>query len=76
MYRFQQMAINNQQAFYELLRAGLWEQNVRLADYEPLDFSIINHIAEGQSVVGLVTAGMEHVSDVKLPKEIVLSFVG
>jgi len=70
------MANNNQQAFYELLRAGLWEQNVRLADYEPFDFSIINHIAEGQSVVGLVTAGMEHVSDIKLPKEIILSFAG
>ena len=33
-------------------------------------------LAEEQSVVGLVTAGLERVADVKVPKEVVLQFVG
>lgn len=33
-------------------------------------------MAQEQSVVGLVAAGMEHVLDVKVPKEEVLQFVG
>ena len=34
------------------------------------------NLAEEQSVVGLVAAGLEHVTDMKLPKEDVLQFVG
>ncbi len=68
-----------QQAFFELVRAGLWEKDARLSqfnDIDVLDFSAIMELAEEQSVVGLLTAGMEHVIDVKIPKDILLQFVG
>lgn len=67
---------NNQQAFFELMRAGLWEKEVKLSMYGDIDLMEIYRIAEEQSVVGLVAAGLEHITDVKLPKEVVLQFVG
>lgn len=67
---------NNTQAFFALLRAGLWEEEVRLSICGPIDFSVVYRIAEEQSVVGIIAAGIEHVSDVKIPKEVVLLFVG
>lgn len=67
---------NNQKAFFELLRAGLWEKEVRLSPYKNIDFSEVYRIAEEQSVIGLVAAGFEHVSDVKVPQQIALQFAG
>lgn len=64
------------QTFFELLRAGLWEKDTRLSHYKDIDFSSIMKLAEEQSVVGLITAGLEKVSDVKIPKEVILRFVG
>ena len=67
---------NNQKAFFELLRAGLWEKEVRLSPYNNIDYSVILNLAEEQSVVGLVAAGLEHVSDVKVPQQWALQFAG
>lgn len=67
---------DNQQAFFEIMRAGLWEKNVRLSQYKDIDFSTIYKLAAEQSVVGLITAGLERVKDVKIPKEVILQFVG
>ncbi len=67
---------NNQQAFFALVRAGLWEQNVQLQQFGKIDFQEIYRLAEEQSVVGLVAAGLEHVKDVQIPKVDVLTFVG
>lgn len=67
---------NNQQAFFELLRAGLWNKEARLSKFGAINLKEICRIAEEQSVVGLVAAGLEHVTDVKLPKEEVLLVVG
>lgn len=67
---------NNQQAFLALVRAGLWETDVRLLPYNTINFSQVLRLAEEQSVLGLVTAGIEHVVDVKIPKMDVLQFVG
>ena len=67
---------NNQQAFFELLRAGLWDKEARLSKYGAINLKEICRIAEEQSVVGLVAAGLEHVTDVKPPKEDVLLVVG
>lgn len=67
---------NNVEAFYALLRAGLWEQNVQLTPYGIIDYSSIYKLAEEQSVVGLIAAGLEHIVDAKVPKEDVLKFVG
>ena len=67
---------NNQQTFFELLRAGLWNKEARLSQFGAINLKEICRIAEEQSVVGLVAAGLEHVTDVKLPKEEVLLVVG
>ena len=67
---------NNQRAFFELVRAGLWEKEARLSQFDNIDFSAILKLAEEQSVVGLVTAGLEHVVDVKVPQEVLLQFIG
>lgn len=66
---------HNQQAFFALVKSGLWEQEIRLAHFDEVDFSIVYIIAEEQSVVGLVAAGLEHVSDIRPSKEITLQFV-
>lgn len=65
----------NQQAFFALLR-GLWEKEVRLAPYGEIDFSAVLDLAEEQSVVGLLAAGIEHVVDGKPQKKNVLQFIG
>ena len=66
----------NQEVFFALLRAGLWEQKACLSAYEPIDFPAVLELSEEQSVVGLVTAGLEHIVDVKVPKEEALQFIG
>lgn len=67
---------SNTKAFFELLRAGLWEREARLSQYIDIDFDAIMRMAEEQSVVGLITAGLEHVKDVKISQPVVLQFVG
>lgn len=64
------------EAFFSLVRAGLWETEARLLPFKEVDPSQALKLAEGQAVVGLVAAGLEHVVDVNLPKEEVLLFVG
>ena len=66
----------NQLVFFELLRAGLWKKEARLSQYKDIDYSAIMKLAEEQFVVGLITAGLEYVSDVKVPKEVLLQFIG
>lgn len=66
----------NQQAFFALLRAGLWEKEAQLAPYGEIDFSAVLDLAEEQSVVGLLAAGIEHVVDKKPQKRDVLQFIG
>ena len=61
--------------FFALLRAGLWEQGVRLMPYEPVDFSAVYDLADEQSVVGLVAAGLEYVEDRKVVKPEALPFL-
>lgn len=67
---------SNTQAFFELLRAGLWEKEARLSEYDSIDYAAIMQMAEEQSVVGLITAGLEQVKDVKIPQAMLLKFVG
>lgn len=66
----------NLQAFFELVRAGLWEKEARLSQFGDIDYAAILQLSEEQSVVGLVTAGLEHVVDVKVPQEWLLQFIG
>lgn len=61
--------------FFALLQAGLWEQGVRLSPYGKIDYSLLYDIADGQSVVGLIAAGLEHVEDTKIVKHDVRPFL-
>lgn len=67
---------NNLQAFFALVRAGLWEQEIQLAPYGEMDFAEVLQLSEEQSVVGLVAAGIEHITDGKPQKKDVLQFIG
>lgn len=67
---------NNTKAFLELVRAGLWEKEARLTQFGEIDYEEIMCLAEEQSVDGLVTAGLEHVVDTKVPQEWLLQFIG
>lgn len=67
---------NNTEAFLTLIRAGLWEKEARLLHYKNVDYGAVYELATEQSVVGLIAAGLEHVVDIKIPKENALSFAG
>ena len=62
-------------AFYALLRAGLWEQSIQLMPFEPLDFDALYKLSDDQSVVGLIAAGLEFVEDRKVTKPEALQFL-
>lgn len=64
------------QAFLDLLRAGLWEKEACFIPNDRLLFKNIYLLSKEQSVVGLVAAGIEHITDEKPPKDFVLSLVG
>ena len=67
---------NNVEAFLELVRAGLWDKEARLLSIGEVNYDEVMRLAEEQSVVGLVTAGLEHVTDVRVPQEKLLQFIG
>lgn len=64
----------SQQVFITLVKAGLWETEARLLLNEEVDYSEVLRLAEEQSVVGLVAAGLEHTDGV--PYETKLKFIG
>ncbi len=66
----------NQKAFLELIRAGLWEKDVSLSSCGEIDFDEICRLAQEQAVVGLLAAGMEHVTDVRVPQTLALTMAG
>lgn len=63
-------------AFLVLVRAGLWEKEARLLPLSDIDYEEVMKLAEEQSVVGLVTAGMERVVDTKIPQAVLLQLIG
>lgn len=67
---------DNISVFFELVRAGLWETEVRLSQYNRIDFNEVYRLAEEQSVVGLVAAGIDRIVDITVPQKIALTFVG
>lgn len=64
------------QTFFILLKAGLWEKDIELISYDKGVFAKALKIAEEQSVVGLIAAGVEHITDVKIPQDVALDLVG
>lgn len=69
------MLSTNQQAFFALVRAGLWEKEVKLSLFENIDWLRIYQLAREQALHGVVLAGIDH-SDVKPPKELLLQWIG
>lgn len=63
-------------AFLTLVKAGLWKNEARFLPFEGVDYARVFRLAQEQSVVGLVAAGLGHVQDVKIPKDVALSFAG
>lgn len=70
------MLHSNSDILFELIKSGLWGTGARLSNYGDIDYSFVMKMAEEQSVVGLVTAGLEHVQDVKIPQQWSLQFIG
>ena len=73
-----------EQVFFALIRAGLWE-DVKVNGYRlkvkesAIDWGEIMRLAEEQSVVGLVAAGIENLNanlNLKVPQEWALQFIG
>lgn len=62
-------------AFFALLKAGLWERSVQLLPYEPLDFEALYRIADEQAVVGVLAAGLEFVEDRRITKQEAMPFL-
>ena len=70
------MRDNTIEAFFVLVRAGLWSdgnQEIRIGG--TTDWNEVYELAQEQSVLGLVLAGLEH-SDIKPPKELLLQWIG
>ena len=67
---------NTDVAFFALLQAGLWESKVQMLSHGEIDFEAVLELAENQSVVGLIAAGIEHITDKRLEKKDVLKFIG
>lgn len=69
---------NNQEAFFALLRAGLWpeaEKQISLDD--PVDWGEIYRQASEQSVLGLVLAGIDYLPiEQRPPKVELLQWIG
>jgi len=70
------MGRKNTEAFFELVQAGLWEKEVQLSSYGKLVFGEIYRLASEQSVIGLVAAGLEYMTDVKVPQTLALNIAG
>lgn len=66
----------NTRTFFSFLTAGLWEKEIRLSNFNDIDFSAILRLAEEQSVVGLVAAGLEMAASSKVPQQWALQFAG
>ena len=70
----------NQRAFIELLRAGLWEKEVRLSNSKDINFSEVYRISEEQSVQGIVLQGIEELRakniELNVPKVLLLQWIG
>ena len=72
---------NNQEAFFALVRAGLWGGQGPVQEFKKVDWGEVYRLAEEQSVVELVAAGIEELRAkncraVEVPQEWALQFIG
>ena len=66
----------NIQAFLALVIAGLWEKEVELPASGEFDFVEVKRLAKEQSLLGIVTAGLDHAKGQKPSEEMLLTFLG
>ena len=66
----------NKEFFFSLLKAGLWEREVKIPAGSNVDWGQIHRLAEDQSVVGLMAAATEQVKGMTIPQEWALQFIG
>lgn len=71
---------NNKEFFLELLRTGLWTETKVAESWnhgytELVDWTEMYQLAEEQSVIGVVLAGIE-CSNIKPPQELLLQWIG
>ena len=68
-----------EKVFFALLRAGLWEKEVRLLSFDDKDLPELLRLAREQSVVGPVFAGMERLrkanADLDLDQDRVMQWI-
>lgn len=70
------MAYYNQQAFFELLKTGLWGRAVAYLNLDVrVDWDEVYRLAEEQSVTGVILAGIEH-SNIKPSQDFLLQWIG
>lgn len=72
---------NNQQVFFALFKAGLWEHNTfqgcSSKFLESVDWEVVYQLASEQSVLGLVLAGIDFLpNDLRPPKVELLQWIG
>lgn len=65
-----------QKIFFSLVKSGLWESDVYLPSCEENDYREVFKLASEQSVIGIVTAGLEHAHSSNILKENLLLFIG
>lgn len=65
-----------EKAFLALVKAGLWENEVRLLSSDRINFQTIIQFAEEQSVIGLIAAGVSKIVEFQIPQEASLQLAG
>ena len=80
-YSIQMLLDKNQQAFFELLKAGLWgDGNLDKRIDGTTDWNYIYQLAQEQSVQGIVLSGLEELKakgiDLNVPKVLLLQWIG
>lgn len=62
-------------AFISILRSGLWESPVEIAQFMPLDLDRVYSLAEEQTTMGLIVVGIGLVEDAIIPKQDTRRFI-
>ena len=71
-----QLSNTNLQAFLDLVKAGLWEKECLIKPLGDVDYNEIYRFSQEQSVDGLVAAGLELVSNMRVPQNVALTYAG
>lgn len=65
-----------QDIFFLLLKSGLWENEDKIVSCGQINYRDVFNLASEQSVIGIVTAGLEHAKLSDIPKDDLMLFIG